>query len=64
MHDKFEKVFEEDKRIAISWRVEPTFTKIRKRRTTKYFDKLNSNEYLILMLNNILKYKFSIVLWI
>ena len=46
MRDKFEEVFEEAKQIAISWGVEPTFTKIRKRKTTKYFDELSNDERL------------------
>ncbi|KAF0688014.1 zinc finger MYM-type protein 1-like, partial [Aphis craccivora] len=38
MRDNFNEVFEEAKQISTSWGVEPTFTKIRKRKTTKYFD--------------------------
>lgn len=47
MRDKFEEVFEEAKQIVISWGVEPTFTKIRKRKTTKYFDELSNNKRLL-----------------
>ncbi|XP_025190334.1 zinc finger MYM-type protein 1-like [Melanaphis sacchari] len=46
MRDKFEEVFEEAKQIAILWGVEPTFTKIRKTKTTKYFDELSNDERL------------------
>lgn len=46
MRNKFEEVFEEAKQIAISWGVEPTFTKIRKTKTTKYFDELSNDERL------------------
>lgn len=44
--DKIEEVFEEAKQIAISWGVEPTLTKVRKRKTTKYFDELSNDELL------------------
>jgi hypothetical protein len=47
MRDKFEEVLEEAKKIAILWGVEPTFTKIRKRKTTKYFDGLSNDERLL-----------------
>jgi len=46
MRNKFEEVFEEAKQIAISWGVEPTFTKIRKTKTTKYFVELSNDERL------------------
>ncbi|CAI6350454.1 unnamed protein product [Macrosiphum euphorbiae] len=46
MRNKFEEVFEEAKQIAISWGVEPTFTKIRKTKTTKFFDELSNDERL------------------
>jgi len=44
MRDKFEENFEESKQIAILWEVEPTITKIKKIKTTKYFDKLSNDE--------------------
>lgn len=47
MRDNFNEVFEEAKQISTSWGVEPTFTKIRKRKTTKYFDELSSDERLL-----------------
>lgn len=45
--DQFEEVFEEAKQIAISWGVELTFTKIRKRKITKYFDELSNDERIL-----------------
>jgi len=47
MRDKFEEAFKEAKQIAISWGVEPTFTKIRERKTNKYFDSLSNDERLL-----------------
>jgi hypothetical protein len=47
MRDKFDEVFEEAKQIAIPWGVEPTFTKIRKRKTTKCFDELSNDKRLL-----------------
>ena len=40
-------MFEEARQIATRRGVEPTFTKIRKRKTTKYFDELSSDKCLL-----------------
>jgi len=40
-------LFSKAKQIVILWGVEPTFTKTRKIKTTKYFDELSNDERLL-----------------